>query len=837
MITKIIELKNIGKFANFQQTQDFCTKTKANTQNCNIVFGFNGSGKSTISNVLSLFGAESFTKNKTEILKHITRNDTEQTSIKIQLQGLLKPTIYDPTNNLQSFYVFNSNFVSDHVSNGVRKFSGSTDSLTTPELQDINTKIKELEDNRKTATKQIELFNTEFGKIRERAGKDFGSKVSNSRLTNLTIDNVALPQQTEIELEDRKSSLVKEYSLSTKSEEINNHITQIQNISLQKIGLNSQEINTLLSKTIQQLSKDVLERRIRSVKDGFADEQYKQSTEEWFRFGKRVLEQQRSHCPLCNSDISGQLNSILKDFNGYFDKAYDEFITALSQQKSNIETIIGNLKQTDGNVNALEALYSKYKDHLPESQFMKPLVSNAASMLESIKALIENKIQNVGMTTVIPPKTINELARFDSAINAINSLKAELLQKLQGIAPRRTDIIINDIKQVYKDLVILEFNQLDTRNGALSVYNSEKQKLATIDTTDENNHDGLLFWKNSRISELSKIKAESKGINKFLNTMGIDTFTIDLRDKPGEETKDIVVKYNTSQSEKNRECLSDGEKTALGFAYFLSKFENELNDTDKSEAIVVIDDPISSLDENRLYSTAHLITDSFSSVKQLIVFSHNFLFLKFFNAIYGCHPKHFFLDKDSLGVLPEELENFETTYFYMLKDIQKFNNGNIQYTEARKYLPNFIRRVLDTFLSFKFAILWSDKEKANNHVKSPDLGDTKRFLEKQNYKKELTEKLGKIIDITNKQSHGSVQNLTDNNSYISEDDLKQIATSTIEIMTELDAEHMTSINKFAKTDSMPQITPEEKSKIDAGILVKTQPDLVKVYQGNTNFSV
>lgn len=837
MITKIIELKNIGKFANFQQTQDFCTKTKANPQNCNIVFGFNGSGKSTISNVLSLFSVESFTKNKTEILKHITRNDTEQTSIKIQLQGLSKPTIYDATSNLQSFYVFNSNFVSDHVSNGVRKFSGSTDGLTTPELQGINTKIKELEDNRKTAIKQIESFNTEFGKIKERAGKDFGSKVSNSRLTNLTIDNVALPQQTETELESRKSSLVKEYYLSTKSEEINNHITQIQNISLQKIGLNSQEINTLLCKTIRQLSKDVLERRIQSVKDGFADEHYKQSTEKWFKFGKSVLEQQITHCPLCNSDISGQLDSLLKDFNGYFDKAYDEFITALAQQKANIEIIIGNLKQTDGNVNALETLYYKYKDNLPESQFMKPLVLNATSMLESIKTVIENKIQNVGLTTVIPPETINELARFNSAINAIDLLKTELLQKLQGIAPRRIDIIINDIKQVYKDLAILEFNQLDTRNGALSVYNSEKQKLATIDTTDENNHDGLLFWKNSRISELAKIKAESKGINKFLNTMGIDTFTIDLRDKPGEETKDIVVKYNTSQSEKNRECLSDGEKTALGFAYFLSKFENELNDTDKSEAIVVIDDPISSLDENRLYSTAHLITDSFSSVKQLIVFSHNFLFLKFFNAIYGCHPKHFFLDKDSLGALPEELENFETTYFYMLKDIQKFNNGNIQYTEARKYLPNFIRRVLDTFLSFKFAILWSDKEKPGNHVKSPDLGDTKRFLEKQNYKKELTEKLGKIIDITNKQSHGSVQNLTDNNSYISEDDLKQIATSTIEIMTELDAEHMTSINKFSKTDSMPQITPEEKSKIEAGTLVKTQPNLVKIYQGNTDFPV
>ena len=48
MIKKIIELKNIGRFINFQQMQDFAIRTKVHPNNCNIIFGFNGSGKSTL---------------------------------------------------------------------------------------------------------------------------------------------------------------------------------------------------------------------------------------------------------------------------------------------------------------------------------------------------------------------------------------------------------------------------------------------------------------------------------------------------------------------------------------------------------------------------------------------------------------------------------------------------------------------------------------------------------------------------------------------------------------------------------------------------------------------
>ncbi len=134
MIKKIFELINIGRFSNFQQKQDFAIHTNAHPNNCNIIFGFNGSGKSTISNVLSLFGDESFSKNKPAVLHAITREESGVPSIKLELQNGQQLS-YSDTTAPKLIYVFNSNFVSDHVSNGVRKFNGANDTRITRHKQ------------------------------------------------------------------------------------------------------------------------------------------------------------------------------------------------------------------------------------------------------------------------------------------------------------------------------------------------------------------------------------------------------------------------------------------------------------------------------------------------------------------------------------------------------------------------------------------------------------------------------------------------------------------------------------------------------------------------------
>ena len=298
---------------------------------------------------------------------------------------------------------------------------------------------------------------------------------------------------------------------------------------------------------------------------------------------------------------------------------------------------------------------------------------------------------------------------------------------------------------------------------------------------------------NKLADELKKIKAESRGIFKYLVKMGINHFDVNINED--KEDENIVIRYRNLNIEKNKlkNCLSESEKTALALAYFLSKFENEINTDGKiKKSVVVIDDPVSSFDDNRLYSTAYLIWSNFENVKQLIVLSHNFLFLKFFNSFYRSSANCLFLDQAKISKLPEDLRNFETPYFYMLRSISDFlEEPNGAYNEVRKYLPNFIRRVLETFLSFKFSRI---VRKPGGHS-GPGLGNFDKNIDNtdmaESTKTDLKEKIAKIKRVADAHSHGNAHH-TQENFYISEADLKNLAQNAIDIIEIMDKLHMTT---------------------------------------------
>ena len=67
----------------------------------------------------------------------------------------------------------------------------------------------------------------------------------------------------------------------------------------------------------------------------------------------------------------------------------------------------------------------------------------------------------------------------------------------------------------------------------------------------------------------------------------------------------------------------------------------------------------------------------------------------------------------------------------MLKSLLDFKDGDIGYNKVKKYLPNYIRRILETFLSFKFSMINSKNSKFRspgllefeNSIKQTDLDD------------------------------------------------------------------------------------------------------------------
>jgi wobble nucleotide-excising tRNase len=71
--------------------------------------------------------------------------------------------------------------------------------------------------------------------------------------------------------------------------------------------------------------------------------------------------------------------------------------------------------------------------------------------------------------------------------------------------------------------------------------------------------------------------------------------------------------------------LSEGEKTAIAFCYFLSTLEAEGRRI--KDLIVVLDDPISSLDTRSLNYCVSTVKATFRSSAQLFILTHNINFM------------------------------------------------------------------------------------------------------------------------------------------------------------------------------------------------------------------
>ncbi|MDD3999834.1 MAG: AAA family ATPase [Bacilli bacterium] len=791
MIKKISKLDKIGKFSSITQERDF--KYGGKGQNCNIIFGFNGSGKTTISNIISFFADNSFIseEEKKEVFDDIKNDETSIVELSLQDNSNIK---YPNNIHCKNFYVFNSNFVTTHVFDGtkgrLKKFLNIGGEIKNKDIDSINQQIKTLEEEKEKLEKENAKMDNRFEEIKKKWSQDFNKTLLNSRLMAPKILDATLSNRKINTVQETLDQLKIDYELSKKQDDLSIDLGELRQLTFNPFTFDFEKIDEILSKNIQQLSKDVLEKKITEIKKLFSDEQYQQSVELWFKYGKDVLEKitenKEKKCPICDTDISQKLDSLLQNYRGYFDESYENFISEMKIQTNEVSTVITSLDQCEKNAEKLDKLLIKYEKLLKQFLFEKfdfSTIKNDLTVLEKALIIKNNNIQS----SLTKPTDINDhLIKMNGAITKLQNLKRDILSVLES-KKLNTNTIESNIRQTYNEIIVLEFNDSD-KSGAIEKYRNNKKQLSIIEGSENN---GLPSLRGKLREELKKIKAESKSISAYLVKMGIDHFDIDINEN--EKDENIIIKYKNSVNDKNklRNCLSDGEKTALAFAYFLSKFENEITTPEKlKNSVVVIDDPISSLDDNRLYSTAHLIWHKFEEVKQLIVLSHNFLFLKFFNSFYYGKANCLFLDNEKITDLPEELKNFETPYFYMLKTIVDFLNQKTNYNEVKRYLPNFTRRVLETFLSFKFAKISSSKHE--NY--SPGIDDFDDNIQKTSLdvetKKDLISKIKQIKDISDKFSHGNLQHMQEN-FYISETDLKTLAQNTMDVIDAMDKLHKT----------------------------------------------
>lgn len=381
------------------------------------------------------------------------------------------------------------------------------------------------------------------------------------------------------------------------------------------------------------------------------------------------------------------------------------------------------------------------------------------SKLENIKKKL-TKIHDDLLLINIPDKGLFYSDLSETGFEKLRLFPEQVKKYDHSISTLITAVEIksdNLFKQLTVDPIEYNYNELrqsiDTINHLISTHNT---RIECFDTEQSEAKDKLLksyaaeFVQDRNVIEVEqdikiirgKLILETKTINELKNEIreisnklakgAVGAKTIndyleiffakeDIKIHP--ETEDN--KFYLYRKDKKAYNLSLGEKTAISFAYFIAKLNDE--ETKLNETIVYIDDPISSLDSRHLFDTYSLIKNIFykrekignnvthkCKCEQLFISTHNH---EFFNLIHDWFKKiknnqvSYYLikklftattDESKLTDIPDILKNHKSEYSYLFKILYDFNMNPVEDYEQLYDLPNLSRRFLESYLAFKY---------------------------------------------------------------------------------------------------------------------------------------
>lgn len=791
MFNKIDRIKDIGSF------KDFSWGDIELLRKYNLIFGENGSGKTTITKLLSLLSMHEDIEYKEQIYSNYFSSDSELVVVKNDgnMDKEIKVTKKNLSDLNENIYIFNKDFVDNYVI-PCKNFESEKIYIEDKKINDLRKEIKFLEQQRGENEQIQKKINKLFENIRKQESANFRSnpKLSNKRLI-VDVKDYIEPTESLDYIQNIIDEKIKEYN-AVCSENMAEDIEKVKNITIEEIWIDYKCIKNILNTNIPERAGSLTKKHINKYISNGKDINF----EEWLYQGLEILIETRNEgiCPLCNSDIEKNIDALIENYRNYYNREYEKLQKKISNE---ILKLINIQNKLDNRFNdSIRELYKKYSFldidlQLDDIQIHDNIYYDISEKIRDLINKLEKKKVASEVSFEISSNDITlfeiQLKKYNKNVNNILNFKRDVINYINRKDTSKDDLL-EEIKRLYIKKIFIIFN-----NEYQKYFNKEKLNQDTCISLRKlkEKQDSLKvqITKKQEIlkEEISKLKLESKNINHYLEKLNIYNFRIIF---PEEDGDSIEIQYKDNYSKKGLDhTLSEGEKTALAFSYFLSKVGVESKGNEK-DRIIIIDDPVSSLDDARLYSIADAISDSFigeDKVNQLIIFSHNIKFLKIitnYKFIGGTTDLYVsnYNGISTIRNLPYTLKNFNTMYFKKLEEIIDYNDrigteNEIDHEIAVKYIPNNIRIVLESLLSFKLCKLTSKGRKGH----TPGLNElaASKFSDGTS----LEDSLGMaLIKITDSHSHGSPFNITEPTRTISEDELQMLSYKVVEFIGDID---------------------------------------------------
>lgn len=655
MITKI-KLNNVATFTE---------ETEFSPDKVNYIYGFNGSGKTTISNVLKQIN--SFPNCSVEGL-----NDLEVLTYNKDFVD----DLFTDTSKVKGIFTLGK---------------GANDAITQIENYEEEKRklLKEnegLKNNIEKKKEESEKITKKLGedcwKIKDKYSSDFREAMTGLLSKKVDFANKCLSIELDKDKVRQVEQLKKDYNeLFNSSLEKRESINKLDFDEISKI-----ENNFIFNKEIKGNDKLTISDLINRLNNS-----------DWVKDGMQYLDNSDNKCPFCQQTLPDYINQLAE----YFNKEYEKDCEKISNLHIKYENLYIKILEQINEVEDLEYIENKLELNNCEVKFKSIVDSNISKINDKIKnpsMLI--KLENSSEILVEVNKVIDNInnsnKEYNLKIDNINSTKKNLISDIWNFISNELD---GDIRE-YKA-------NISNCNKALEPM---KEKFAKNTTRIEEIK--------KAVKEIEKtitgITAVLNEINRILQSFGFNSFRL----VEGKDTGTYKIIRNNGDDVG--QTLSEGEYRFISFLYFYHLISGS-NDSSglTRDKIIVIDDPISSLDSNSLFIvstlTKNIIKECFedrNGIKQVFIMTHNIYFYK--EILFRGNREHkkscekYFVvsKKNEVSQIKEyEKSPVNTTYELLWEELRKEEKN-------KSTIYNTMRRILEYYFNIIGGI---DYEKAINN--------------------------------------------------------------------------------------------------------------------------
>ena len=412
----------------------------------------------------------------------------------------------------------------------------------------------------------------------------------------------------------------------------------------------------------------------------------------WLKEGHDKYHIEDGKCPYCQEKLPDDFE---EKYKSCFDEDYQKSINELTLFRKDYENqltsyIEGLRKNCAGTLSTLDLkLYNQYIDTLEDK-------------LKINLQLIDNKIAKPETTVTL--EKIDDLLTVIKGNVAVNNI---FIDEHKKIIENRKNIKKQCEADAYRYLAYKFSNEIITNKGSVAAIDSEISTHEAAKQTLESTNVSLAEEAKQLGANVVSAGPVVEAINKTITRSGFQGFHLEWSEN---DKGSYQVCYNSKDAAGNfipATRLSEGETNFIAFLYFYFTVVGTDETGSTKDSIVIIDDPVSSMDSQTLFIVSSLVKNLIdrcinassieegapikdNNVAQIFVLTHNVYF--------------------HVNITPEYEDNYSAVNFYQIT--KNANQSHIKLRTKSKDGENYNVNPIKN----SYAALWRELDEVETSI-------------------------------------------------------------------------------------------------------------------------